>query len=62
MYYRLEQEPDCISIKRVETDREVGFAFYDDIPVKTRRSCRAASATPSDAAGHVRSGRCRLRR
>jgi hypothetical protein len=37
MYYRPEQEPDCISIKRAETDREVGFAFYDDIPVKTRR-------------------------
>jgi hypothetical protein len=28
MHYRLEVEPDCISIKHVETDYEVGYTFY----------------------------------
>ena len=28
MYYRLEQERDYFLIKHVETDREVGYAFF----------------------------------
>ena len=31
MYYRLEQERDYFLIKHVETDREVGYAFDEEI-------------------------------